>query len=75
LPVVGLAAHDARPDQNWMFGAVFSTTLGVVLSKVFRMLAAPLSRSFGSTGSAPAVQAAPRFFPPAKGLERAELPA
>jgi hypothetical protein len=55
--------------------AVFSTTLGVVLSKVFRMLAAPLSRSFGSTGSAPAVQAAPGFLPPAKGLEREELPA
>jgi hypothetical protein len=54
---VGLAAHDARPDQNWMFGAVFSTTLGVVLSKVFRMLATPLSRSFGSTRSAPVEEA------------------
>jgi hypothetical protein len=28
LPVVELAADDAGPDRNWMFGAVFSATLG-----------------------------------------------
>jgi hypothetical protein len=33
LPVVELAADDARPDRNWMLGAVFRTTLGVVLAK------------------------------------------
>jgi hypothetical protein len=58
-----------------MFGAVFSTTLGVVLGEVLRILGPPLPRSFGSAGSAPAVQAAPRFLLPAKGLEREELPA